>query len=253
MNEKASVMIVDDNVTLCDNMAIILELEGYAVSTANDGAEAIERVRGNPFDLIFMDIKMPVMDGVETFRRIKTIRPEVVVVMMTAYSVEDLIQAALQEGALGILRKPVDIEGMIAFVKGVKQDRGTALILVVDDDPETHNSFKNVLTKRGHKVGIAHSGKEAIAMAQEKVYDIIFIEAGLPVINGLETYLAIKEINPQSVVIMMTAYRQEMADLVDQALNMGAYTCLYKPLDMETVLMLVKEIWQRKRNTRSMC
>jgi DNA-binding NtrC family response regulator len=51
---------------------------------------------------------MPLMDGVETYRRIKKIRPEAVVMVMTAYAVEDLVQEALEEGAYGILYKPLD-------------------------------------------------------------------------------------------------------------------------------------------------
>jgi DNA-binding NtrC family response regulator len=69
----------------------------------------------------------------------------------------------------------------------------------------------------------------------------------LPTINGLETYLAIREINPQAVAIMMTAYRQEMVDLVEAALQNHAYTCLYKPLAMEELLRLVDEIGARRQ------
>ena len=75
----------------------------------------------------------------------------------------------------------------------------------------------------------------------------MFIDMKLPTINGLETYLAIKEINPEAAAIMMTVYRQEMAGLVEEALKNDAYTCLYKPLEMEDVLKLVHEIWERRR------
>ncbi len=85
MNHKANILIVDDNTSLCKTMSFVLGRKGYAVATARDGPEAIERVKENPFDMIFMDIKMPLMDGVETYRRIKQIRPEAVVMMMTAY------------------------------------------------------------------------------------------------------------------------------------------------------------------------
>jgi len=84
-------------------------------------------------------------------------------------------------------------------------------------------------------------------MAQEKTYAIIFIDMKLPTINGLETYLAIKENNPDAVAIMMTAYRQEMAELVEEALNNHAYTCLYKPLNIEGLLGLVDEIVEKKQ------
>ncbi|MBM3133758.1 MAG: response regulator [Chloroflexi bacterium] len=248
MGEQASILIVDDNVSLCKTMSFALGRKGYAVTTAKDGPEALERVQESPFDMIFMDIKMPLMDGVETYRRIKQIRPEAVVMMMTAYAVEDLVQQALEEGAYGIVYKPLDIEKAVALIEEARQARKGALILVVDDDPATCITLKNILTRKGHQVGIAHAGEEAIAVAQKAAYDIIFVDIKLPTINGLETYLAIRKINPQAVAIMMTAYRQEMADLVEEALRNHAYTCLYKPLGMEELLGLVDEIRKRKRD-----
>ena len=247
MQEKASILITDDNISLCKTMSFVLERKGYAVTTAKDGPEAIKRVKERSFDMIFMDIKMPLMDGVETYKRIKEIRPEAVVVMMTAYSVEDLVQEALREGAYGIIYKPLNIEKVVALIEEVREAKRGSLVMVVDDHPETCITLRNILIRKNYEVGIAHTGEEAITMAQGRAYDIIFIDMKLPTINGLETYLAIKENNPEAVVIMMTAYRQEMAELLEEALNNYAYACLYKPFDMEEILRLVNEIWKKKQ------
>ena len=67
----------------------------------------------------------------------------------------------------------------------------------------------------------------------------------LPTINGLETYLAIKEIDPGVVAILTTAYRQEVADLVEEALRNHAYTCLYKPIKIEEMLEIINQISNR--------
>lgn len=249
MEEKASILIVDDNISLFKTMSFILGRKGYAVTTAENGLEAIERVKERPFDMIFMDIKMPILDGVETYKRVKKVRPEAVVMMMTAYTVDGLVQEALQEGAYGIIYKPLDIEKVIAIIERACKVKNGALILVVDDDPWMGISLKNILNKKGYKTGIAPSGEKAIAMAEERVFNIIFIDMKLPTINGLETYLSIKELNPEAMVIIMTAYRQEMADLVEEALRNNAYTCLYKPLDVAKLLELVDGIWEKKQMT----
>jgi two-component system response regulator HydG len=246
MEKKASILIVDDNVSLCKTMAFVLEHKGYAVTTVNSGYEAVEAVQEKSFDIIFMDIKMPLMNGVETFKKLKGIRPGATVVMMTAYSVENLVQEALREGAYGILYKPVDIKKVVAIIDEAKKAKQGALILVVDDDPGTCVTLKNVLAQRGYKVSIAYTGEEAMAKAQESIYDIFFIDMKLPTINGLETYLAIKEINPEAVAIIITGYREEMDRLVEQAISHSAYTCLYKPLDLAKILDVVDEIMARK-------
>ena len=250
MGDKAGILIADDNINFCKTMSFVLEKKGYAVTIAKDGSEAIQRVKESSFDVIFMDIRMPLMDGVQTYKRIKEISPEAVVVMMTAYSVEDLVQEALREGAYGIIYKPLDIEKVVALIEEVREAKRGALVLVVDDHPETCITLKNILIKKNYEVGIALTGEEAIAMARKNSYDIIFIDMKLPTINGLETYLSIKESNPGSVVIMMTAYRQEMAELFEEALNNSAYACLYKPFDMEEVLRLLNGIRERRQTAK---
>ena len=208
--------------------------------------EALEKVREWAFDLIFMDIKMPLMDGVETYLRIKEIKPETSVVMMTAYAVEDLVQDALREGAYGILYKPLDMERAVSIIKEAREDKKSALILVVDDDPSTCTTLNNILTRKGYKVVTANDGEKAIAVARERSPDILFIDMKLPVLNGLVTYLAIREVDPEVVAIIMTAFHQEMDDLVHSALENNAFACLYKPLDIEEMLGMVEEIMRKR-------
>jgi two-component system response regulator HydG len=116
MKQRANILVVDDSISLCKTMSSILKHNGYAVTSAIDGLEAIDRTRERPFDITFMDIKMPRMDGVEAYRRIKQIRPDWVVIMMTAYSDDDLLEQALQVGAYDILYKPLDMEEILMMV-----------------------------------------------------------------------------------------------------------------------------------------
>ncbi len=250
MEKRANILIVDDNISLAKTMSLILRRKGYEVTTAQDGLTAIKEIKERPFDLIFMDIKMPLMDGVETYRRIKKIRPKTIVIMMTAYTVENLIADALEEGAYGIIYKPLDIEKMSFLIEKSRKKKQGALILLVDDDSGTCTTLKNILLKKNYRIGIAHDGEKAITMSREKTYDIIFIDLKLPTINGLEVYLKIKEIDPKLVAIMMTAYRKEMTDLVEEALNNNAYACLYKPFNIEEMLRLLEEIWEKKQKAR---
>jgi DNA-binding NtrC family response regulator len=253
MGKKASIMIVDDNANLCRTMFLILSRKGYDVTIATDGSEAIENAKKKGhFDVVFMDIKMPLLDGVETYKRIKRLIPEAAVVMMTAYAVEDMIQEALQEGAYGIIYKPVDVEKAITVIEEARKAKVSVCILVVDDDSGTRITLRSILERRSYDVRTAQTGEEAIAMAQEKCCDISFIDMKLPTMNGLETHLAIREICPESATIITTGYRQEMAELVQSALETNAYACLYKPLDMVEILGLVEMICEKKQKARQL-
>ena len=121
--EKASILIVDDDVGLGKTLSFVLEHKGYSVATANDGPEALEMVEERPFDMVFMDIKMPLMDGVETYKRMKKVRPEAVVVMMTAYAVEDLVREALHSNAYTCLYKPLDMEEVLRLVDEIQESQ----------------------------------------------------------------------------------------------------------------------------------
>ena len=121
--EQRAILIVDDNISQCVTLSLILRHKGYSVETAKNGLEAIEKVQIKPFDMILMDIKMPILNGVETYRRIKNIRSDTLVIMMTAYVLEDLVREALAEGAYAIVHKPFDIEKLITLLEEMKKKR----------------------------------------------------------------------------------------------------------------------------------
>ena len=117
--EKTTVLIVDDNESLSRSMSFVLNRKGYDVATAPNGSEAVKRVKEISFDVIFMDIKMPGLNGVETFKKIKKISPSAIVVMMTAYALEELVQEALTRGAHGVLYKPLVMDEVFKMIDGI--------------------------------------------------------------------------------------------------------------------------------------
>jgi len=201
-------------------------------------------VKDNGIGLVLMDVKMPVMDGVETFKKIKEIAPETEVIMVTAYAVEELIREALREGAFGSLKKPLDFERLFSLIE---QTAGKgALILVVDDDEDLCANTKDVLGDKGYQVAVVHDGNRAIEKARENNFDIIIIDMKLPPLNGLETFLAIRDLRPNVTAIIITGYPKEMDEMVQQALQKSAYTCLEKPLNMDELVSLLERIKEQK-------
>jgi two-component system response regulator HydG len=246
MGGSPKVMLVDDDESLCRTLGLVLDRKGYDVTVVHNGEDAVGKVKEEPFDLIFMDIRMPGIDGVEAFDRIRKIRPDAPVMMMTAYTVEEQVQRALYMGAEGVLYKPVDLGKVISAVEAISKKPAGSKILVVDDDPGTAVTLKNILVRKGHEVNTAGSGHEAVRMAQELYPEIALIDMKLPDINGLETYLEMKKTNPDLTAVMITGYREEMAALLETALKASAYTVLYKPLDMGALLTIVTELSEKK-------
>ena len=245
-NGKTNVLVVDDLRSIRLTLGGILEDEGHNVITVEDGYQAIEAVRKTQFDAIFMDIKMPGIDGVQTFREVKKIDPRPAVIMMTAYSVEDLIKEALEEGAYAVIYKPFDIDRIIAIIEELLREK--ILILLVDDQFADRERLKAILEDKGYRVATASNGAEALEMVKSRHYDVIFLNVSLPDMSGIKTFEQVKKIDPGAAVIMMTGYTEE--DLVKKTINAGAYTCLHKPFDMETVTTLVEAIAEEKKKWR---
>jgi two-component system response regulator (stage 0 sporulation protein F) len=88
-----------------------------------DGTEAIEMVKSKHYDIIFLDVKLPGIDGVETFERVKEIDPEATVIMMTGYTEEDLVRKAVSEGAYTCIYKPFNMEKLLELVEGISREK----------------------------------------------------------------------------------------------------------------------------------
>ena len=109
-------LVVDDDRGMRDTLLDILEARGYRVGVASDGVEALEAVKSEAHDLVLMDIAMPRMNGVEALRELKRIDGQTIVIMMTAYAVQDLIEEALREGVYEVVYKPLDVDEVLKLV-----------------------------------------------------------------------------------------------------------------------------------------
>lgn len=113
------VLIVDDQINIRRTMTVIIENLGCQVVDVEDGYHAIENVKNDNFDLVFLDIKMPGINGVQTYREIKKIRPESLVVVMTGFDVQELIAAAVDEGVLSVVLKPFEPKQIVQILRTV--------------------------------------------------------------------------------------------------------------------------------------
>ncbi len=116
------VLVVDDEFVLRETMEKILVSQGFNVMTAEDGASAISITKDNDVDAALLDVKLPDINGVELLKKIKGLKPNVKVIMMTAYVVEELITRAFQEGAHSCLHKPFEINMLLKMLNELKNN-----------------------------------------------------------------------------------------------------------------------------------
>lgn len=112
-----NILVVDDEKRVCELFHEILKEEKHRVTSVTSGEEAVKRMKREPFDVVFLDVVMPGMDGLEAFKAIKRLNPKAIVVMMTGFAVEEKIKEALRLGAIDYLTKPFDVDEILTIAQ----------------------------------------------------------------------------------------------------------------------------------------
>lgn len=236
MNGKPRIFVVDDDHDHAESIADVLDGRGYEVEVAFTGEDAVARFREVDFDVVLMDIKLPGINGVETFFEFRKIRPSAHVFMMTGYSVEQLIAQAVDNGALGVLKKPFGMPDLLSTLEKVKP-RG--LVLVADDDPNFAASLVPLLETQGYRVEIATTGQEALDKLSEGRIDCLLLDVRMPLLSGLEVYLRMKQAGRLVPTILVTGHAAD-----DEASRLSTMTqgLLVKPFDPAVLLRTMSDL-----------
>ncbi len=123
MTQKFSILIVDDEFIVRDSLSKWFTQDGYRVGVAENAAQALKMMNEGPWDIIFIDIKMPGMDGLELQKRIKEIDPTAIIIIITAFASVDTAVQALKEGAYDYVTKPIDPDYLSHLVKNALKQK----------------------------------------------------------------------------------------------------------------------------------
>jgi CheY-like chemotaxis protein len=238
MTEKKRILIVDDNDDLLQSFSLVLEYNGYEVDTARDGAAAVEKCRESQYDAVLMDVIMPRMDGLTAFRSIREICPGIKVILMTAYADEEKIAAAMAEGLYRAVGKPITVTSLLEVMEAATDKPS---VIIVDDDINVARALSRIFELKGYVSYAVASGEEAIRMVMTEDIGMALVDVKMPVMDGLETAERLKRLRPSIASIIMTAYRDEVAVCIGQALGGPAKGCLYKPFEPNEALGMVSK------------
>lgn len=118
MNEKnIEVLVVDDEPDFRKLMTFWLESKGYSVTVASSGKNALQQIEGKIPDIIFMDLRMPVMDGAETIGRIRKFNKDIPIIVITAFANDPKLKEATDHGISGVFNKSKDLEESLSLLE----------------------------------------------------------------------------------------------------------------------------------------
>jgi CheY-like chemotaxis protein len=121
---NTTVLVVDDDVGMVETLVDILSANGYDVAAAHSGGAAISMVSESHYDVALMDIQMPGVNGVEALKTIRTVAPHLTVIMMTAFTSDELVEEARQASAVAVLFKPFDIARVLDLISSSARPGG---------------------------------------------------------------------------------------------------------------------------------
>ncbi len=145
---EGSVLIIDDEAAIRESLQTLLEIEGYEVETAEDGAEGLARLAERPFDLVLLDFALPERNGIEILQDIRERDSDLAVIMITAYGTVENAVNAMQAGANNFIQKPWDNEKLLADIRAaVGRRRAEEEVVHLKRALKERYSFENIIGK----------------------------------------------------------------------------------------------------------
>ncbi|HXF59893.1 MAG TPA: response regulator, partial [Candidatus Saccharimonadales bacterium] len=121
--QRPAMLVVDDDPGASSLLREVFLQEGYDVTLASRGAEALELAAARPFDIVLSDVQLPDIDGIEVLRRIRRLKPDPTVILVTAYGTIETAIRALHEGAFDYVRKPFKLDEVRLCVERAMERR----------------------------------------------------------------------------------------------------------------------------------
>lgn len=176
MAKKISILIVDDEESVRDSLYNWFIEDGYYVECAENAKKALTILQSDNFDIILADIKMPGMDGLEMLKRIKSLKSDAIVIIMTAFATVDTAVQALKDGAFDYVTKPFDPDELSHLIRNASKQ-----ISLIEENEILKDkviSLENVEDMVGHSEAMQEVFRQIESVAQSTASVIITGESG---------------------------------------------------------------------------
>jgi two-component system, NtrC family, response regulator HydG len=228
MVRKLKILIADDDIDNAQSLGELFELEGHEAFVVYNGNDAVQAYSHHQFDLAFLDVMMPGKNGVESFLEIRKNCPLAKVYMMTGYSVEQLIRQATDNGALGVLTKPVDLNKISVALK----EAGTSgVVVVAENDPNFGNYLMRIVNGGGMDCGLVRSRMDAGNLTDVPLQGVMIFDLKKPLIDGMEAVTALRKAGGAMPAIIITSAPPLNGEAGDALHDIRVTGILNKPFD----------------------
>ncbi|MFZ2068339.1 MAG: response regulator, partial [Xanthobacteraceae bacterium] len=206
------VLVVDDDPAVHDVLAATLGKEGYQITHAKDGIEALHLMRTQPPDVVTLDVMMPKMDGWSVLGIMKS-EPQLAHIPVIMLTIVDHRNLGFSLGASEYMTKPIDRNRLIALIEKFAVSRRDGTVLVIDDDPDVRAMVKATIDDVGMKATTVANGQAALDwLASHPQPALVLLDLMMPKMDGFEFLERVRQ-NPHHVdlpIVVLTA--KELTD-----------------------------------------
>ena len=202
-----NVLVVDDDPAVHDVLAATLGKEGYRITHAKDGIEALKMMRADPPDIVTLDVMMPKMDGWSVLGVMKSEAPlaHIPVIMLTIVDDRNL---GFSLGASEYMTKPIDRSRLMALIQKFAASKRDGTVLVIDDDPDVRAMVKSTIESVGMRTAEVANGQAALDwLLANPQPALVLLDLMMPKMDGFEFLERVRQ-NPQFAdlpVVVLTA------------------------------------------------
>ncbi|MBF0262202.1 MAG: response regulator, partial [Magnetococcales bacterium] len=237
-----------------------LAREPHHLVMVHDGDEAVARLRDESFDLVFMDIQMPRMNGHAATRAIRaweqqTGRTAVPIIALSAHAIQDGREESREAGCDAYLSKPIDKQSLLSVINRMARlhvamssmQKGLRVLLVEDTD-ENRYLLAAYLSNTPHHLVMAHNGLEALAKVRQEPFDVVLMDVRMPVMDGYTATRRIRAWEAENgkapmTIIALTAHAMEGEN--ERSLEAGCDLYQTKPIGKALLLDTLAAIAHR--------
>lgn len=244
------ILAVDDEPIICTMIKDAFEPIGFTVLTAHSGDDALKIFAKEKPGLIFLDIKMLGMSGLDVLKKIKEQDKTVKVVMLTVMADTQTKFKAKELGADDFVTKPFMTDHLEAVARKEIGDliRERQIqrprILVVDDEEDVRTRLANLIYRHfACEVDNAGNGQEALEKLKATKFDLAVLDIKMPGLSGIDVIREAMKFTPQTKFLAVSAY--DSHDIAEKAINVGAVDFIHKPQTVEGIERKVRDILKK--------
>jgi PAS domain S-box-containing protein len=261
-------LVIDDNKDSLEIIKENLSVWGFSASTRLSSVQSLKLIKKNPlaFNIIIIDHQMPIMDGLELVKKINELYPKHPFKILMMSSMIEKIPTEIKEDVIdGFLSKPITKSGLFNSIVGtfqkkiiseertvsevVSEKSKTYLkILVAEDNADNQNLIRILLKKSGYSFDIVSNGKEAVAACSKFMYDLVFLDIQMPVMDGYEAIGLIRELKGYKEIPILALTAHGLDRDIKKSLDAGMNEHITKPIKKRKLYEVIhKWIDSRKK------